>query len=73
MRIGNTIINPRHVCYAEIIENNDWLGIQDGYLIQCKMDDGRKIKIKDSDGRGFSCLDADDALDEINDALEDDE
>lgn len=70
MRVGNTILNPRHVCYAEIIENNDWLGIQDGYLIQCKLDDGRKIKIKDSDGRGFTRLGADDALDEINDALE---
>lgn len=73
MRVGNTIINPKHVCYAEIIENNDWLGIQDGYIIQCKLDDGRKIKIKDLDGRGFSRLEADDALDEINDALEADE
>lgn len=70
MRIGNTILNPWHVYYAEIIENSDWLGIQDGYLIQCKMDDGRKIKIKDSDDRGFSRLGADDALDEINNALE---
>lgn len=71
MRVGNTILNPKHVCYAEIIENNDWLGIQDGYLIQCKLDDGRKIKIKDSDGRGFTYIGADDALDEINNALED--
>ena len=70
MRVGNTIINPQHICYAEIIENTDWLGIQDGYLIQCKLDDGRKIKIKDSDGRGFSCLGADNALDKINDALD---
>ena len=70
MRIGNTIIDPRHIYYAEIIENNDWLGIQDGYLIQCKLDDGRKIKIKDSDGRGFSYLGADNALDKINDELE---
>ena len=70
MRVGNTILNPKHVCYAEIVENNDWLGIQDGYLIQCKLDDGRKIKIKDSDGRGFTYIGADDALDEINDALE---
>lgn len=73
MRVGNTILNPKHVCYAEIIENNDWLGIRDGYLIQCKLNDGRKIKIRDSDGRGFSYLEADDALDEINDALEADE
>ena len=70
MRAGNTIINPRHICYAEIIENNDWLGIQDGYLIQCKLDDGRNIKIKNSYGRGFSCLEAENALDKINDALE---
>lgn len=71
MRVGNTILNPKHVCYAEMIENKDWLGLQDGYLIQCKLDDGRKIKIKDSDGRGFTYVGADDALDEINDALED--
>lgn len=69
MRVGNTILNPRHVCYAEIIENSDWLGIQDGYLIQCKMDDGKEIKIKDSNGRGFTLLGADDALDEIEEGL----
>ena len=70
MRIGNTIINPKHICYAEIIENNDWLGIRDGYLIRCKLDDGRKIKIKDSDGRGFTCSSASSALDKIEEALE---
>jgi len=69
MRVGNTIFNPKHVCYAEIVENSDWLGIQDGYLIQCKMDDGKEIKIKDSDGRGFTLLEADDALDEIEEGL----
>lgn len=53
LRIGNAVINPRLVQSTTIEEKTGFLGLWDGWYIECKMTDGKTIAIKDSNGECF--------------------
>lgn len=53
MTVGNAAIDPSSVRSATIEESTDWLGMPNGYYIQCKMADGSRLRIRDRNGRNF--------------------
>ena len=68
--VEDSLLNPECIASAKIKEKTDWLGMREGYYIQCKMIDGTTVDVYDECGEYYySMLEAGEALDEINEVL----